>query len=310
MIIRSIRLENIRSYVNQEIRFPEGRVLLSGDIGSGKSSILLAMDFALFGLAKGSNNGSGLLRNGAEKGSVELSFEIDGRNIVIKRGLKRSSGVVQDYGSLIVDGKERQLTVLELRQAVLGLLSYPRELLTKSKSLIYRYTVYTPQEEMKGILLEGKDLRLDTLRKVFGIDKYKRIRDNAKIFVDEIKARKKEMAAGIIDLDAKRLERNQINDRLSRIKNDAGNIGKELGRINAEIMYKKEWLNKLESDVRKYNDVLARIAVNEARGQAARNRLEEASRDNIATEAEITGIMNEFGSMDFDNNRKMRAIAG
>ena len=53
MIINKIKLENIRSYLNQEIELPEGSVLLSGDIGSGKSTILLATEFALFGLEKG-----------------------------------------------------------------------------------------------------------------------------------------------------------------------------------------------------------------------------------------------------------------
>ncbi|MBI4128105.1 MAG: AAA family ATPase, partial [Parcubacteria group bacterium] len=305
MIIKSIRLENIRSYVDEEIKFPEGKVLLSGDIGSGKSSILLAMEFALFGLAKGSSNGSGLLRNGVDKGSVELNFEIDGRNVMIKRGLKRASGILQDYGSLIIDGKEIQLTVLELRQKVLDMLSYPRELLTKSKSLIYRYTVYTPQEEMKAILQEGNDLRLDTLRKVFGIDKYKRIRDNAKIFVDEMKARKREMSSEILDLDAKRIEKNEINERLTSTRENASKIGRELENVNAEIMYKKEWMNKLESEVKRYNEIMSMMAVNDARSKAARDRLEEASREGIEIQTEIHSIMDDFGNFDFDNSRKI-----
>ena len=70
MIIKKILLENIRSYTNQEIEFPEGSILLSGDIGSGKSSILLAIDFALFGLRKGNLSGASLLRNGMDKGTV------------------------------------------------------------------------------------------------------------------------------------------------------------------------------------------------------------------------------------------------
>ena len=70
MLIRSVRLENIRSYTNETVEFPEGSTLLSGDIGSGKSTILLAIEFALFGLKKGSGNS--LLRHGKKEGSVEL----------------------------------------------------------------------------------------------------------------------------------------------------------------------------------------------------------------------------------------------
>ena len=90
MILRSIKLENIRSYLSEEIIFPEGSVLLSGDIGSGKSTILLAIEFALFGIMRAELSGSSLLRHGKNTGSVELRFEIDKQDYVIKRALKKS----------------------------------------------------------------------------------------------------------------------------------------------------------------------------------------------------------------------------
>ena len=130
MIIKKLKLENIRSYVNQEIEFPIGSILLSGDIGSGKSTILLAIDFALFGLQRGSLDGNSLLRNGTNKGSVELTFDIDGKEVIIKRSLKRvkdSSG--QDQGYLIYNGKKEDLSPVELKQRVLELFNYPQHYL-------------------------------------------------------------------------------------------------------------------------------------------------------------------------------------
>ena len=41
MILKSVKLENIRSYKAQKIDFKNGIMVLSGDIGSGKSSVLL-----------------------------------------------------------------------------------------------------------------------------------------------------------------------------------------------------------------------------------------------------------------------------
>ena len=204
MKILSITLENIRSYTFQEITFPSGSILLSGDVGSGKSSILLALDFALFGLRTGSLSGSSLLRNGTSKGSVELHFEIDHVPVVIKRHLRRTgTSVSQEPGYLILHNAHYDLSPLELKDRVLHLLHYPKEFLTKNRSLIYLYTVYTPQEEMKHILLSDTESRLEILRKVFGIDKYKRIKDNAKIFVSYLKGRRKELAGRIADLSEK-----------------------------------------------------------------------------------------------------------
>ncbi|MGV8130694.1 MAG: AAA family ATPase, partial [Candidatus Pacearchaeota archaeon] len=65
MIFKKIKLKNIRSYKEQELVFPEGAVLLAGDVGSGKTSVLLAIEYALFGLQPG-QRGSSLLANGEE----------------------------------------------------------------------------------------------------------------------------------------------------------------------------------------------------------------------------------------------------
>ena len=192
MLLKSIKLNNIRSYLNQQIAFPTGSLLLSGDIGSGKSTILLAIEFALFGSKPSELPASSLLRHGKNEGSVELSFELEGKNIIIKRNLKKGkSGIKQEVGYIITDDVKKELSPVEMKSEIFDLLGYPKDLVSKGKDMIYRYTVYTPQEEMKRILAEDKDVRLNTLRKVFNIDKYKKIRENSSIFIRSVKEKKK-----------------------------------------------------------------------------------------------------------------------
>src|SRR5574342_703243 len=109
MQLVSLSLRNIRSYTSAKIDFPTGIVMLSGDIGSGKSTILLAIEFALFGLLRGDLSGAALLRNGAREGLVELAFELDGKDYVIGRTLKRSkTSVEQDAGYIVEQGLRRE----------------------------------------------------------------------------------------------------------------------------------------------------------------------------------------------------------
>lgn len=100
-------MENIRSYEKQEVEFPEGFTLLSGDVGSGKTSILLGVEFALFGLQPG-QRGSSLLRNGADDGKVNLEFEVDGKTIIIERNLKRGKTVTQTNCFIQVNGEKKK----------------------------------------------------------------------------------------------------------------------------------------------------------------------------------------------------------
>ena len=125
MILDSIELENIRSYSKERIEFPKGITLFEGDIGSGKSSVLMGIEFALFGL--GSQKAESLLSKKATEGSVTLSFEVDGQKYEIKRKLKRKGGsVTQDAkGSyLMSDGVSEPLSPTELKQRVLQILNF------------------------------------------------------------------------------------------------------------------------------------------------------------------------------------------
>src|SRR3989344_8471578 len=165
MLMKKIKLENIRSYENLELEFPEGSTLLAGDIGSGKTSVLLAIEFALFGLQPG-QKGSSLLRQREEKGRVIIEFEVDNRNIKIERTLKKTKTISQDYCSITIDGKREETSILELKNKILEILNYPKEF-SQKQNILYKFTVYTPQEEMKQIILEDPEIRVNTLRHVF-----------------------------------------------------------------------------------------------------------------------------------------------
>ncbi|MBI2667868.1 AAA family ATPase [Candidatus Woesearchaeota archaeon] len=265
MLVKKIRLENIRSYVKQEINFPEGSTLLAGNIGSGKTSVLLAIDFALFGLRRGNLSGASLLRNGANKGSVELHFNIDNKNIIIKRTLKGNESITQDSGYIIIDNVKKELSPVELKQTILDLLNYPKDMITRSKDLVFRYTVYTPQDEMKQILLSDNELRLETLRKVFGIDRYKNIKDNAKIFISSLKEKKKELLGYTLDLNSKLIEFEIIEKKSREVNEEIIKLAPKIDFINDDIKSKKQELEKIEQNIKRLNDVRRGIDLNEQR---------------------------------------------
>lgn len=202
MQFHEVQLENIRSYTQTKVSFEKGSTLLIGDIGSGKSTLLLAIEFALFGLRRGELAGGGLLRHGTNEGSVTLHCTLQNKKVVIKRTLKRGkNGVQQNAGYIIVDGVKTDGTPVELKSQILTLLGYPDEFLTKSKSLLYRYTVYTPQEEMKAILFETPEDRLKTIRKIFDIDKYQKIKENASLYMKSLRAEQKVLKQLVQDAD-------------------------------------------------------------------------------------------------------------
>lgn len=274
MLLKKLVIENFRSYKNQTVNFPKGSILLSGDIGSGKTSILLAIEFALFGLQP-SQKGNSLLRNGSDEAKVILNFEIDNKEIIIERILKRKKNSInQDYVSIIIENEKFEESISEVKSKILNLLNYPQEF-TKKTNLLYKFTVYTPQEEMKQIILESKDTRLNTLRHVFGIDRYKRIEENTKILTGKLreKIRINEALFGNIEDIKNKLKEKEIllvkskedfkEAEIDYIEKSKDRIIKE--KLLEEIKYKINEREKLISEKDKINMLL-----NEKRGQVLR----------------------------------------
>jgi len=308
MIIKSLKLENIRSYTNQTIEFPDGSTLLAGDIGAGKSSILLSIEFALFGVSRKHLSAGSLLRHGKTQGSVELTFHIDDKEIIIKRNLKRGKDdIKQEAGYIIVDGLKKEGTHVELKSDVLELLGYPSDLLTKSKDLIYRYTVYTPQEEMKQILYEDKDLRLDTLRKVFNIDKYKRIRENSQILSKDLRVKIINSEGRLADFDEKKNQRLQREEEIKQIEIKIKELAPKLGEIQIKVKDRKLLLLAREKEIEEFKRLKNEFDVLE---MDLKNKVEQKARDKQNIERlnlEIETLKKELvGKQEFDFLTKIK----
>lgn len=265
MLLKRIRLFNIRSYLDESIEFPSGSLLLSGDIGSGKSSILLAVEFALFGTRKGVG-GEVLLRHGKKEGFAELVFSLDGKEILIRRALKRGKdGVKQEEGFIIADDVKSNLTAEDLKARILDLLGYPAEFLKRNTDILFRYTVYTPQEEMKKILMDDPEQRLDTLRKVFSVDKYKKIGENARLIVRDIRERKRELEGKTYDLEYKKQQARHLESELQGLQETLKAGKQKLMLVQEAFDFKRQELKRAEQSVKVFRELQKSMEVLQAK---------------------------------------------
>jgi len=305
MLLKSLKLKNIRSYLDQQIEFPEGSLLLAGDIGAGKSTVLLAIEFALFGIMRGELSGSALLRNGKNSGAVELCFELAGNEISVKRSLKRAKdSVEQETGEIVVNGKRVEATATELKARIIELLGYPKELATKSKSLIYRYTVYTPQEEMKKILSEKPEDRLDILRKVFGVDKYKRMKENAVIYARALREKSKEFEGYVRDLDEKKKLREARSEELKKIELKLREILPIVEQQKKKLAEKKTLVAESESAVARFNELKRGFDVCSAELSAKKENQLRTKTELEKIEKQVALLEKEFGKMSGESGAK------
>ncbi|MDI3484035.1 MAG: hypothetical protein PWQ74_622 [Methanobacteriaceae archaeon] len=290
MILKSLELKNIRSYREARIDFYDGVTLFKGDIGSGKTTILLAVEFALFGL--GGQRGAGLLRLGSNRGYVSLTFQVDGKTYTVYRSLKRSDGSIsQDICYIETENGRTNLRPKDMKDWILRILEYNEPLNPRAKSRIYRYAVFTPQEEMKNIISMNPEDRLKTIRKALRLEDYNIAAMNANMVAVRIDRKADELKGRIHDLQGlkdKRDERRReidkyklliekIEDEKKRMEKDRKLIEYELAELEREHENIKSAENRKKSLIDKIKIIIERIEEAEKKNE----KIEEEYRRHI-----------------------------
>lgn len=275
MIIKELEITNIRSHGHSLIKFPAGKTLLEGDIGSGKSSVLMAIEFALFGL--GSDSGSSVLRLGKEEGGVRMVFDVDGLDYEVTRRLQRKSGRVQQTEGVLRSPSETlNLSPSELKEKILEVLEFNEAPDPKAQSWIYRYAVYTPQEEMKSILILAPEQRLQILRRAFRVEDYKTAATNAG------------EAARQVRVDASRLD--GVAEGVDELRVQVEELQQEEERHKAELSELEGLVSKDEEQVRLHKEEREELQKRELSLQGTRAEREYYERLRSESASDASGL--------------------
>lgn len=193
-----LSLRNVRSYESAELEFGPGVTVLVGDVGSGKTSLFHAIEMALFGFAE--VEAPYLVRHRSGSASVSLTLSDGEHSYELARTFRRKTRRGREVfdpeePSFRVDGELRTYSATEFRQRVIELLGFPDNPNPRSRSDLWRWAVYTPQERMREILGEDEaEARLETIRKALGLERYRLAADNAEVLATALRARSRSHA--------------------------------------------------------------------------------------------------------------------
>lgn len=278
MIIKQIELENIRSFKSVKINLQKGINFFSGDIGSGKSSILMAIEFAFFATKRKDLEYFEILRKGKTKGFVKLVLKDNEKTFEIFRKIKKNNQgkISQTEGHIKINGKILELSPTELTSYIFNFLNFPKEMLQENKNLIFRFTTYIPQNQLKKILLMPIETRLEIIRKIFKIDKYKKIKNAITIFSQNIKENKNFLQGKIETLKTKVKNYVELE---KQIKENEKNLHKHLEKKQEQENYRKNFEEAKKKLNNKINDLNSKIIIFEkkiSKINEIKNRITEA----------------------------------
>src|SRR5208282_1878509 len=279
--LRRLRVKNIRSYVSADIDFGAGTTLIAGDVGSGKTSLLYAIEMALFGVAE--VDAAYLVRHGAAHAEVSVAFEGPEQRYEIFRRFRRLRRKGRDTFEaerirFTVNGAETSYSATELRQQVIGLLGFPDNPSPQAHSDLWRWAVYVPQERMRDILGARPQDRLETVRKALGVERYRTAAENAQELATDLRrsaASRRAEADRLRHFDEEFAEGNLQADRL---RVDRATLDRALREREANVAALRVARTELESRTRKLEADERELAGLEREQQADHLSLEEVRR--------------------------------
>ena len=113
-MITSIELGDFLSHSNTKLEFENGVTVFVGDNGAGKSSIIDAITFALFGQHARKSN-KGLIKRGANQGFAKINFSINDKQFEAVRKID-SKGALSATFAEVVNGERIEIAVGERKQ--------------------------------------------------------------------------------------------------------------------------------------------------------------------------------------------------
>jgi exonuclease SbcC len=234
--LESMKLENIRSHVKTVVQFGDGFNCLVGGLGQGKSTVLYAFDFVLFGDPLGRSYDY-LLREDAEEGTVTAVFVQNGRTYKLQRALQRKGkGISQDIDQLkfyrdgrLVAGTKNDAVAEELKA------------LTGLDKNIFREVVWVRQEHLKELLDITPRQRQTKLDKLFGLSDYNVAWSELHQFEREYETEKNV------------LERDADVTRISKLEADYISAVEEFSAVTSQLKDAKEKGAKAESVLEEAN---------------------------------------------------------
>jgi exonuclease SbcC len=273
MKIEIVQLENIRSHVKSTVPFTRGFNCLVGGLGTGKSSVLYAVDFALFGEPIG-RSFEYLLREGADSAKVTVQFSQNGRTYKLVRGLKRrGKGIGQDFEELKLFEDETIIASMKtdaITEQFKAITGFDRDL--------FREIVWMRQEHLKELLDATPRDRQRRLDELFGLSDYETAWSNIAVYQRDYETEKR-----VYEKDPDVVGLEKLSDEYNRVT-------EEFTRLEVEL---QDALGKLAGAKRTLEDADSKLA----RLEEKKQQVEELKRKEARIHASISGVADALASL-------------
>jgi len=245
-LITSVVLRGWRSHRESKFKFSEGTNVLIGVMGAGKSSLLDAISFALFGTFPALNSRKltleDIIMNRPKKenvAEVEVSFQINGDTYTVFRRIERGKGTtkseIRKNGELLDSGTTKTTDMVER--------------ILKINYDLYSRAVYSEQNGLDYFLTVPKGQRMKKMDDLLQIDKFEKARSSTTSLINRIRESVSDKSRIVSEMEGR-----EDFGRADSIKKEIEEIRKEQGELKKTLEEVEKEREKIENELKKFEN--------------------------------------------------------
>lgn len=280
-MITGIEIKNWRTHYNSKLEFEKGTNVIIGIMGSGKSSIVNAISYGLFGTFPSLKNRQISIKeiimnkpNKQDFSEVKIFFEHNEKKYVVERKLKEegtNEAKIFSENKLLAGPKQKDVT--EKIEKILGL-NYE----------LFSRAVYAEQNEMDFFLKLSPGERKKKFDELLELEKYEIARKNSFSLKNQI-IRDNKQTKEYLDREKKMLENSEeeiIKKSILDLNEELEKLTEEKQKINEKIKNSSEEYYKLEEKQKKQYQLKTELEITKSKIKRIQSELENYSKKKLS----------------------------
>jgi exonuclease SbcC len=294
-MITRISLKGWKSHLDSELEFSKGVNAIIGIMGSGKTSIMDAISFALYGTFPALQSRKvvldDLLMKKPQKRSraeIGLDFQVDGSTYSIRKIIEMEKGTT--LAEIRRDGTLLDVNPASVTRQVESILQMDYDLFSRA--------VYSEQNGLDYFLRVPKGQRMQHIDEMLKVDRFETARESSVSLSNKISGSMKEKSRLVSQLEkemlADRIE--NLDKEIQELKEGARPIKGRISSLRKEIEHANERLSGFEKLESEYNNMDREL-------QGVKSGLNEIAATLKSKKADIKGmdpsaILKEIGALE------------
>ncbi|OGE43861.1 hypothetical protein A3B45_02415 [Candidatus Daviesbacteria bacterium RIFCSPLOWO2_01_FULL_39_12] len=254
MIPVKLKLSNFTSYGENpsQLDFTKFKLAaISGLNGAGKSSLLDAITWCVWGTSRAGDSSDSLIHSGANDMQVEFSFELDNSLYTVKRKRSKKGGGSTALELWSDSNNLTEGTIKMTQEKIINLLHLTFETFTNSS--------YLRQGHADEFTTKGPTDRKRILADILGLDQYDKLEERSKEKIKEIQSKLQLLDYQLLEIEAELSQKQDREKQLTEQKHKVLQVEKTIKTLESEIKIlesQKETLQILENQKKELEQIV------------------------------------------------------